>query len=57
MKKYCEKCDPEMTIKIKWSSKQPCVCPCCGSEMVEINEIESAIFQEKIVEKIVAQNN
>lgn len=51
MKMYCEKCDPEMTIRVKWSSPQPCICPCCGAEMVEINEIQSAIFQEKIIEK------
>lgn len=54
---HCEKCDPEMAIKIKWPMKQPCICPDCNVEMVEINEIQSAIFQEKIVEKIVARDD
>jgi len=50
MKLYCPKCDPEAEIKIKWTSKQPCYCPQCNSIMVEIIELESAIFVEKIVD-------
>jgi peptide subunit release factor 1 (eRF1) len=57
MKLYCPKCDPEATIKIKWTSKEPCICPACGETMVEINDIMSALFVEKIVEKPIDTDN